>query len=137
MASSFIEFSSLLLSTLTLCSVIHYMRISCLLQSGGFCLEPDHHGKKATCGLMSWVRWILDLFVTCMPLKLSCKMPILPLGGPPYIKQENSIRQEHLSPSIKKKKKIPSPPCILSRFLVIYTESLECVTESVNILEQQ
>lgn len=65
-------------------------------------------------------------------------MAILPLGGPPYIKQENSIRQEHLSPSIKKKKKkIPSPPCILSRFLVIYTASLECVTESVNILEQQ
>lgn len=64
-------------------------------------------------------------------------MPVLPLGGPLYTKQENSIREEHLPLSIKKKKKIPSPPCILSRFLVIYTASLECVTESVNILEQQ
>ena len=63
-------------------------------------------------------------------------MPVLPLGGPLYTKQENSIREEHLPLSIKKKK-IPSPPCILSRFLVIYTASLECVTESVNILEQQ
>jgi len=63
-------------------------------------------------------------------------MPVLPLVGPLYTKQENSIREEHLPPSIKKKK-IPSPPCILSRFLVIYTASLECVTESVNILEQQ
>lgn len=76
---------------------------------------------------MSWVRWILDLFVTCMPLKLSCKMPILPLGGPPYIKQENSVRQEHLSPSIKKKKKNPlSPMYFVTFFSDLYSVFRVC-----------
>lgn len=64
-------------------------------------------------------------------------MPMLPLGDPPYIKQESSIREEHLSPSIKKKKKSPLPHVFCHVFLAIYTASLECVTESVNILEQQ
>lgn len=43
-------------------------------------------------------------------------MPMLPLGDPPYIKQESSIREEHLSPSIKKKKNPLSPMYFVTFF---------------------
>lgn len=148
MASSFIEFSSVLLSTLMLCSVIHYMRISCLLQSGGFCLEPDLHGKKATRGIISWVHWIPDLFICDLCTTESDMQKTESTDGRPAFFKHDVLKEKnthHLS--FKKKKSLfPHAFCPLFFrlvfvglfcFLAIYAASWECVTESVNILEQQ
>lgn len=134
MASSFIEFNSVLLSTLMLCSVIHYMRISCVLQSRGFCLEPDLHGRRPymvefPVSLEDWS----CLSVTCTLPHASGKMWIALLGGPPSYKQE-SIKRTLITFPLEN----PFPSMyFVTLFKVIYTVSLECVTESVNILEQQ